>query len=106
MQSDDIQQLTETLKPYARELGYGTIQLFVKVHDGGIFNIDEQKYTTIKTTNGNVDATASIIKLIKGMQESCLQSGKSGSLTFTIDFNNEGQSTKLVVNDIGKHRIK
>lgn len=96
-----IDQMRQLLAPRARELGFGTMAFFVKVHNQDIFDIDAQQFTTHVTKEGNPEAIKYILQLIKGQQAA----GVTGNLSFTIDFK-DGQAKKLVVNDSDKHRIK
>lgn len=106
MNETEAQALKSLLTPHARELGYGTFSIFAKVHKNDIFDIDVQQFTTHSTPEGNTEAVKLIIKLIKGMQESLSQSKSPGTLTMTLDFNKQGQTTKIVVQNGDKHRMK
>lgn len=106
MDTNQIDEIKRLLSSNARELGYGTVSIFAKVHKNNIFDVNVQQFTTHSTPEGNPEAIKLIIKLIKGMQESLSVSNSPGSLTFTLDFNKQGQTTKLVVQNVDKHRLK
>lgn len=106
MTPEDVEAISRVLSPHARELGFGTISIIAKVHKNALFDIDSQQFTTHATPGGNPEAVKLVIKLIKGMQEALSQAESVGTLTMTLDFNKQGQTTKVVVQNTDKHRQK
>ena len=106
MSPQDVEAITQILAPHARELGFGTVSIIAKVHKNNVFDIDSQQFTSHATPGGNPEAVKLVIKLIKGMQETLSQAGSAGTLTLTLDFNKQGQTSKVVVQNTDKHSIK
>ena len=102
MDSNEINHLVQNSH---MDLEYGTAAVFLKKHEGKIFNIDVQRFHTHATPEGNKQVLTMIGTLIKGMQASIEQSKMPAQLTFTIDFADSGQAKKLIVQDTKKHRV-
>lgn len=105
MKPEDLQAIKSILQPYATELEFGTLSLFAKVHDKHLFDIDAQKYHTTKLTNGNKEAAEMFIKLLKGLEVSLSQTGQEGNLSISVQLNDKGQATKLIVQNIDRYKV-
>ena len=94
---DDLQELITKMH---QDIDFGTVTVFIKKHEGRVFNVDANKYFTHKVAD-STEALKIIATLLKGAKAA----QDTGSITFTIELN-KGDSKKVIVQDTKKHRVQ
>jgi hypothetical protein len=97
MSLDKSIDLNKQIYNHAKQMGYGSIQLTAKVHQGEVTGVDSVKITPHKLTTNDryTEVTTIILTLLKAQQATA----SNKTLSFTVLFDKAGVPDVLQVQD-------
>lgn len=92
--------ILDNAKILLENMDYGTAQLFLKKHDGGVTSLDAVKQTSYKTNGGNIEA----LQIVNALLKALIDSHATGSTTFTVSFE-MGNANRVIVQDFKRIKL-